>query len=96
MHALGGVTAIWGNTRGCPRHGFWFSAGVRDEQRFKCYARASQVESLLWYVRHSDLTVGAIQRNSRARSLLANIVPGLKRAPETVSEAEVDSFLRLF
>lgn len=96
MNAPRGVTAIWGNTTGCPRHGFLFSDGVRDEQRFKCYARSSQVESLFWYTRRRGDTVGAIQRAAHIRNWLAEIVPGIRNEPETVSEAHVESLLRLF
>lgn len=88
-----GMTAIWGNTRGCPRHTFLFNDGVRDEQRFKCYARSSQVESLLWYARDRQLTLRTIQRNAQICGLLAQAAPG---STGPICEERVDAFMRLF
>src|SRR2546428_9963909 len=52
----GSVSAIWGNTEGFPRTFLLYLDGARDEQRLKARARASQVESLLWYRRYPRLS----------------------------------------
>lgn len=90
--AAGGVSAIWGNTEGFPRTFLLFGDGARDEQRFKARARASQVETLLWYRRYPDLTVAAIERNASLRETLARF----SSSGGTMSEAELDAFLRSF
>lgn len=89
-----GVSAIWGNTEGFPRTFYLFGDGARDEQRFKCRARASQYETLLWYRRYPALSVAAIERNAQIREDLARFsrVPAGERIPE----AELDAFLRRF
>ncbi len=87
-----GVSAIWGNTEGFPRTFLLFLDGARDEQGLKARARASQVESLLWYRRYPRLSVTAIERNAAIRSDLARF----SRAAFRVPEAELDAFLRRF
>ena len=90
-----GVSGIWGNTELFPRTFLLFGGGgARDEQRFKCRARDSQFESLLWYRRYADLTMSAIARNAAIREDLKRFseccVPGAAR----MSEADLDTFLR--
>lgn len=96
-HASSGITAIWGNTGGFPRPFLLFGGGCRDEQRFKSYARASQVETLLWYRRYPQLTVSAIERNAAIREDLARFSRCFDNASgPCASEAKLDAFLRRF
>lgn len=94
--AASGITAIWGNTGGFPRPFLLFGGGCRDEQRFKSYARASQIESLLWYRRYPQLTLSAIKRNAAIREDLARFSRAFGATGIRVPEAELDSFLRRF
>jgi hypothetical protein len=87
-----GVSAIWGNVVGFPRTFLLFNDGARDEQRFKRYARASQVETPLWYRRYPDLTVTAIERNGAIREDLNRF----SREGRGIHEADFDAFLRHF
>jgi MFS family permease len=74
-----GVTLIWGNTEGFPRPFLLFGDGSRDEQRFKTWARASQVKTLIWYSAYPELSVVQVNRNTRVRLSLAR--PLDERAP---------------
>jgi len=62
-----GLTAVWSNTIGFPRSRFLVGAGAKDEQRFKAYARNSQVLTDVWYSAYRDLTVQNINNNSAIR-----------------------------
>ncbi|MFB6249938.1 MAG: hypothetical protein ABEL97_15360 [Salinibacter sp.] len=66
--AASGLTAVWSNTVGFPRTRFLIGAGARDEQRFKAYARNSQVLTQVWYSAYRDLTVQNINNNSAIRA----------------------------
>jgi hypothetical protein len=66
--AASGLTAVWSNTVGFPRSRFLTGAGARDEQRFKAYARNSQVLTEVWYSAYRDLTVQNINNNSAIRA----------------------------
>ena len=63
-----GLTAVWSNTIGFPRSRFLVGAGAKDEQRFKAYARNSQVLTDVWYSAYRDLTVQNINNNSAIRA----------------------------
>lgn len=91
-----GVSAIWTNIDGFPRGFALFGDGVRDEQRFKCYARHTQVRTLLWYRRYPDLSVGAIGRHAEIREDLARFARVRTQDGERIHEAELDAFLRRF
>ncbi|HKE95314.1 MAG TPA: hypothetical protein VKB34_13465, partial [Povalibacter sp.] len=91
-----GVTSIWGNTGGFPQHTFFFGGGASDEQRFKSYARASQVETLLWYRRYRNLSKHTIERNAAIRAELAGFARRFAHVPNDITEAQVDTFLRRF
>jgi hypothetical protein len=91
-----GINAIWGNTGGFPRPFYLFADGVTDEQRFKFYARATQVETLLWFRRYPHLTVAAIKRNAAIRDELARFSASFKPRGEPIPEADLDAFLRRF
>jgi len=101
-----GMNAIWGNTGGFPRTFYLLFSGVEDEQRFKCYARNSQFETLLWYQRYPDLSLAAIRHNTALRDELARlsdyldpvtpISAYLNPVIEQAKESELDAFLRRF
>lgn len=98
------MNSIWGHCRGFPRTYFLLFGGTRDEQRFKCYARNSQVESLLWYQRYPELTVLAIERNAAVRADLARWSKkafgarhgDFEAKEEGIAEAKFDAWLRRF
>jgi hypothetical protein len=102
--AGGWMNAIWGHSRGFPRTYFQVGGGTFDEQRFKCYARNSQVDTLLWYRRYPQLTVRAIERNADVRADLARWARkdfGFRRGDfrayeEGIAEAKLDAWLRRF
>jgi hypothetical protein len=69
--AASGLTAVWSNTEDFPRTRWLTGAGARDEERFKSWARAHQLETPLWYSAYPDLTVRNILQNDRiCRGLL--------------------------
>jgi hypothetical protein len=68
-----GLTAVWSNSTnavGFPRTRFLVLDGARDEQRFKAYARYSQVRTRAWYSAYPDLTVRNIGNNLSIRDQL--------------------------
>jgi hypothetical protein len=73
--AAAGLTAVWSNTvlqkkeDGFPETKWLFrEGGARDEQRFKAYARASQVVTNVWYSAYKELSVQNINNNSAIRA----------------------------
>ncbi|WP_172680213.1 hypothetical protein [Methylomonas koyamae] len=70
-HASVGLTAVWSNTQQAKDRGFpdtqWLAlrGGSRDEQRFKNFARNSQLPELVWYSAYTDLSVKNIENNRR-------------------------------
>ena len=79
--AASGLTAVWSNTVGFPRSRFLVGKGARDEQRFKAYARNSQVLTEVWYSAYRDLTVQNINNNSAIRAgLFGEQTPAETRA----------------
>ncbi len=68
-HASDGLTAVWTNTqlgkdRGFPDTKWLFlQGGSRDEQRFKAFARNSQLAELIWYSAYPDLSVKNVANN---------------------------------
>lgn len=79
--AASGLTAVWSNTVGFPKTRFLVGAGARDEQRFKAYARNSQVLTQVWYSAYRDLTVQNINNNSAIRAgLFGEQTPAETRA----------------
>lgn len=70
-HASVGLTAVWSNTQQAKDRGFpdtqWLAlrGGSRDEQRFKNFARNSQLPELVWYSAYTDLSVKNIDNNRR-------------------------------
>jgi hypothetical protein len=68
---VSGVTAVWGNSVGFPRPFLLIFDGARAENLFKRYARASQIESLLWFSAYPNLSVAEIDRATYLRESLA-------------------------
>jgi hypothetical protein len=66
-----GVTAVWGNAVGFPRPFLLIYDGARAENMFKRYARASQVESLIWFSAYPNLSVAEIDNATFLRESLA-------------------------
>ena len=102
---VAGVTLVWGNTELFPRPFLIGGDGARDEQRFKTWARDSQVETLIWYSAYPDLSVVEVNRNTRVRESLARPlekeVPGFaplrpfwRHFGRPLDEAALDEALR--
>jgi Dyp-type peroxidase family len=81
-----GLTAIWSNTVGFPRTVGLFEKGAADEQRFKAFARGSQIVTHVWYSAYPTLTVSNINDNTRLR---------LGLYPEMREEAAAAAWLRM-
>lgn len=68
-----GLTAVWSHTvirkmeDGFPNTAWLLEKGAKDEQRFKGYARASQVATNVWYTAYKELSVQNINNNSMIR-----------------------------
>jgi hypothetical protein len=74
--AATGLTAVWSNTYGFPRSRFLIHGGATDEQRFKAYARQSQLPTPVWYSAHKWLSVQNVNNNSQIRDgLFAPMTP---------------------
>ncbi len=97
-----GLTAIWSNTQGFPRTKWLTQYGANDEQRFKAYARNSQLPSIHWYTRYPDLSVKNVQDNEHLNNWVAELQaksepnPELKPElkPEPTQDAEFESATR--
>jgi hypothetical protein len=107
FHAVPGVTAVWSNTLGFPRSFFLVGEGARDEQRFKAFARRSQIPTLGWYSAYPDVSVQAIDAGTTTREDLKRETPShehgdrvgllarLRRAAKAaLDEAACDAALR--
>lgn len=72
-----GLTAVWTNTDnaiGFPLTRWLILDGARDEQRFKAYARFSQVRTRAWYSAYPDLSNENVENNRIVREqLLASL-----------------------
>lgn len=66
-----GLTAIWSNTVLYPRTKWLYQEGATDEERFKCWARAQQMPTDVWYTAYKTLTVKNIIMNKEIRKGLA-------------------------
>lgn len=80
--AASGLTAVWSNTVGFPKTQWLFlRGGARDEQRFKAFARKSQVTTNVWYTAYKTLSVQNINDNSKIRAgLLGDMTDAESRA----------------
>lgn len=68
-----GLNAVWANTDnaiGYPPTRFLIAGGATDSDRFKAYARYSQVRSRVWYSAYPNLTVENIGNNMEIREKL--------------------------
>jgi hypothetical protein len=65
--AATGLTAVWSNTHGYPRTRWLIYDGATDEQRFKAYARNSQILTDVWYSAYKTLSVQNVNNNSAIR-----------------------------
>lgn len=75
-----GLTAVWTNTDnevGFPSTRWLILDGARDEQRFKSYARYSQVRTRAWYSAYPNLSNENIANN---RAIREQLFVGLDRA----------------
>jgi hypothetical protein len=68
--AANGLTAVWSNAVDFPRTRNLIQGGATDEQRFKSYARRTQLYTQLWYSAYPYLSVVNIQNNAAIRSRL--------------------------
>ena len=66
--AATGLTAVWSNTQGFPKSRWLVYGGAADEQRFKAYARTSQVVTQVWYSAYKRLSVQNVNNNSQIRA----------------------------
>lgn len=75
--ASSGLSAIWSNTELKPHNGFpdtlllgIIKQGAKDEQRFKSYARNSQIREVIWFSAYPDLSLKNIGNNLKIRDNL--------------------------
>jgi hypothetical protein len=68
--AAGGLTAVWSNTVDFPESRNLVQGGAADEQRFKAYARNSQLYTQLWYSAYPFLSVANVLNNASIRAQL--------------------------
>ncbi len=73
--AASGLTGVWSNTVGFPRSLFLVLRGARDEERFKNWTRAHQVETQIWYSAYPNLSVQNVNENTVLRRGLAERPP---------------------
>lgn len=66
-----GLTAIWSNSVLYPRTKWLVLEGATDEERFKCWARAQQIPTDVWYTAYKTITVKNIIMNKEIRKGLA-------------------------
>ena len=62
-----GLSAVWSNTVGFPRTWLLAFAGARDEERFKSWTRAHQLQTQVWFSNHPDETADNILDNAALR-----------------------------
>ena len=84
--AAGGLTAVWSNTVNFPRSGNLVQGGAADEQRFKAYARKSQLYTQLWYSAYPFLSVVNVRNNAAIRAQLWGPLEG----------SDLDAWLKRF
>lgn len=84
--ASGGLTGIWTNTVGFPRSQWLNGGGAKLEQRFKIYARRSQVQTLYHYQAYPDLSVDQIEDHLKLNKILSN---------EDRTDADCEAVLRM-
>jgi hypothetical protein len=65
-----GLTMIWSNTIWYPKTRLLLFKGAKDEEAFKCWTRANQVPTQVWYSAYPTLSVGDVLKNAKIRELL--------------------------
>lgn len=81
-----GLTSVWSNTKKFPRTLCLVGKGARDEERFKSWTRAHQLETQIWYSAYPKLSVKNTLKN-------AAIAEGLVKPP--TDERALEDFLAL-
>ena len=69
--ASAGLSSIWSNTLDFPETWLLVFKGARDEERFKKWTRAKQIETPIWYSAYPDRTIANIHNDLRIAQLLA-------------------------
>lgn len=67
-----GITAIWSNTAGFPATRWLSAGGAELEQRFKIYARNSQLPTACYYCAYPEVSVDQIENQLRLNAILKN------------------------
>jgi hypothetical protein len=102
---VSGVTLVWGSAELFPRPFLVADDGARDEQRFKTWARNSQIKTLIWYSAYPDLSVVQVNRNTQFSESLARpledeaprfrpLQPFWRHFKRPLNEAALDAELR--
>lgn len=65
--AARGLTAIWGNTYGCPNARWLILDGAREEQGFKRLTRDVQLPTEVWYSAYKRLSAANLGNNTKIR-----------------------------
>jgi hypothetical protein len=73
--ASNGLSSIWSNTVGFPETWLLVFKGALDEEAFKKWTRAQQLETPIWYSAYPERTVANIQNDLRIAQLLAEAKP---------------------
>lgn len=84
--ASSGLTGVWTNTIGFPRSQWLSGGGAELEQRFKIYARRSQLQTLYHYQAYPDLSVDQIESRFKLNRILSN---------EDRTDADCEAVLRM-
>jgi hypothetical protein len=84
--AADGLTAVWSNSVNFPRTRNLVQGGAADEQRFKAFARKSQIYTQVWFSAYPFLSVANVRNNAAIREQLWG---GL-------SDSDADAWLRRF
>jgi len=70
-----GLSSIWSNTVGFPETWLLVFKGAEDEDAFKNWTRAQQIETPIWYSAYPERTVANIHNDLRMAQLLATDKP---------------------
>ena len=73
--ASSGLSSIWSNTVGFPETWLLVFKGAEDEEAFKKWTRAQQIETPIWYSAYPERTVANIHNDLRIAQLLSNDKP---------------------
>ena len=70
-----GLSSIWSNTVGFPETWLLVFKGAEDEDAFKKWTRAQQIETPIWYSAYPERTIANIHNDVRMAQLLAEGKP---------------------